>query len=211
MTKRPAWCVWAMIREDGAGITAAIYPSATLTAEAWEAHLQGEHLFGDNPEERTSRSGDDWRLLLVEAVIETARRTGSKICNGGSYACKRNGELDKEIVAEANQILHDLWNAQIDDAMRSWLDDCFQGAVDYRRAVTDGEARGLSPEDVLRAYLADHDAVLAVIPENPTAFTAIKLPSEGRRPVRWGFIPVRDSEEAASLSRRFGNVWRAHW
>jgi hypothetical protein len=94
--------------------------------------------------------------------------------------------------------------------VKAWLKDCDQGVADYRLAVIDGAACGLSPEDVLRAYLDDHDAVLAVIPETPRAFTAIKLAPEGAPPVRWGFVPVRNSEEAASLSRRFGNVWRAH-
>ena len=210
MTKRPTWCVWAMIRDDGLGITAAIYPAATLTDEAWKAHLKGEPLNSDNPEERTSRSGDDWRSLLIEAVTETARRTGGKICNGGSFACKRNGKLDKAIVAEANQILHELWNAQIADAMADWLKDCDQGIADYRLAVIAGEARGLSPENILCAYLDDHDAVLAVIPDTPTAFTAIKLPG-GELPARAVGIyprprPRRSGQPVAKVRERLASA-----
>jgi hypothetical protein len=93
---------------------------------------------------------------------------------------------------------------------KRWLQECERGIADYRRALAEGEARGVSPEDVLRAYLDNYDAVLAVIPENPTTFHAIKLPPGILHPMRWGFVPVRDREEAASLSRNFGNVWRAH-
>jgi hypothetical protein len=87
-----------------------------------------------------------------------------------------------------------------------------RGLADYRLAVDEGEARGLSPTDILRAFVDDCDYVLAVVPENPERYVAIKYSEELKTPpfARTGAVPVRDPEEAVAMRRRFGDVSRVH-
>jgi hypothetical protein len=118
MTERPAWCVRAMICDDCNGITAVIYPAAIITDKAWKAHLNGTAIGGDDSKEETSRSGNDWRPLLIEAVTELARRTGHYISDSCALAYTYDGERDEASVAEANKTLRVLLDAQVADVQQ---------------------------------------------------------------------------------------------
>ena len=112
MNDRPAWYVWTTIC-DCNKVAASIFSGNMVSDEAWEAHFHGQPFDDADPERETSRSGDDWRPLLTEAVSEMARRIGLLISSNCTAVYVRDPAQNEAISNEAAEILYTLQDAQL--------------------------------------------------------------------------------------------------
>jgi hypothetical protein len=151
-----------------------------------------------------------WRQARRQGIT-AALLEGLNLCEQAWLKARHLG------IAAADRAFNQELERGIAVGMQHWRETVDQGLADYHRAVAESEARGVSHTDFLRAYIDAHEGVFAVIPATPLVleeYLAIKIKEElkgrkaGSRPlIKWSFIPVADREEAASLSRSFGNVW----